>query len=397
MKASASQRLLVGVAPTPASPGSIDLMIGCPPRGGAPWHACLETSRSNPRGRRSCSAQMNPPIAGAQASSQPRALGITRRIWSRCPQRAPRLGLEARRPGPCPRPCDGPRFASARAGASRVPTRKSGAACAKASAVPASTSSSPARMVSSGGGFARSMPPRRCRSTMSGSRATGRPSAGAPRRTVTVRRPRQSGWRSHSTTGDAGVLGAERGVAAATHGLFVALDLFRREVVAPHHFGEELHDALELFGDDAIDAGRQEWLHLGDVRVRTMMRGRVRDARHRRTRCAVAGSSSATTSTWRDRRPASCSAWLRLASAEQHGKPGPGRLGRASGAERGITNDARAVESRERGAAPPARSRPTTVLPRSLHYLMAASSYAAGRATRRAPPRPRRSRTASTP
>ena len=39
---------------------------------------------------------------------------------------------------------------------------------------------------------------------MSGSCSTESPSAGAPSRIVTVRRARQSGPRSHSTTGAAG-------------------------------------------------------------------------------------------------------------------------------------------------------------------------------------------------
>jgi len=109
------------------------------------------------------------------------------------------------------------------------------------------------------------------------------PTAGAPARIVTVRRARQSGPRVALDHGlRRAFLGPQGRIAAAANHLLVALDVVRREIVAAHHVGEELHDALQLLGDHAVDAHAEQRLHLGDVsRAHDDPHGRVHQARDR--------------------------------------------------------------------------------------------------------------------
>ncbi len=194
-------------------------------------------------------------------SSQPRALGVTR------PDLIEVAACGARRPGRARPP------ARCRSRCECLPTP---AAIATASSVPDAEERRRLRerlgragqhqlvagphRVARAAGDTRTAPPRRTASTSSrqpldvveAGRRARRP------RTVTVRRARQSGPSAHSTTGAAGRSSVAQGrIAATAHRLLVALDLLGRQVVAAHHVGEELHDALQLLGDDAVGAGRR--------------------------------------------------------------------------------------------------------------------------------------------
>ena len=288
--------------------------------------------------------QHAPDLPPGDRSARPAAARARRRVRCR-----PRYGCP-----PTPRPSQRGRAA---------PTRKSGAACANASAVPGqhqlvAGTDEPCR---SARRRVRRRVPRRRRSTISGSCPVGqavRRRAGADRH----RAPRQAVGTQLALhrRRRRPLLGAQRGVAAAPHRLLVALDLLGRQVVAAHDVGEELHDALQLLGDDAVGAGRQQRLHLGDVaRAHDDAHGRIRDPRHRRPPGAP----------WRDRRRAPPAPWrgrcrraaacaARLASPSSTGKPGLGRLGRALRAERrDDEGDARAVEHAHQPARRLRRSR----------------------------------------
>ena len=75
---------------------------------------------------------------------------------------------------------------------------------------------------------------------------------------------------------------AQGGVAGAADVLLVLHDLVAVDAVGAHHIGEELDDALQLLGDDPIDADRGQRLDLGDVGgAHQDAHGRVDRARHR--------------------------------------------------------------------------------------------------------------------
>ncbi len=165
---------------------------------------------------------------------------------------------------------------------SSAPTRNSGAAWAKPSGGAGEhqlVAGLDDRLGGCGTAARRAAPPRR----RAAAAPVATPTAGAPARIVTVRRARQSV--AHVALDDrrGGPLAvAQHGVAAAPHRLLVALDLRGREVVAPHHVGEELHHALQLLRDDAVGARRGERLHFRDVAgAHEYPHGRVRDPRHR--------------------------------------------------------------------------------------------------------------------
>ena len=175
--------------------------------------------------------------------------------------------------------------------------------------------------------------------------SSGRPTSGAPPRTMTVRVSRQRPSRSHTTTGASDSL-AKRRVVAAAHDLLVRLDLIRRQrdSCAARRRTAGRRSRARRRRPDRRRRRRVRARRSGRRVLHDDARGRRERSGHRR-RCAVAiaGSSSATTTVLARSMPASSSVCWRAESPRSTGRPSRLRLVGAARAERGDHEGNRAI------------------------------------------------------